>query len=275
IVRTRYTEGSDAVAEWPEEEFLAAGFGPKRIFVPEWILATDADQALHRAWLVRGAEAHRAFTDREEAITFAGEWGVIIPLVEERGVLQVRSDIATSRLEFPIDWPPEERKQFAAELMDGPLICPVCDVAFKPNDLCASDIELGTCHAECLEGCPIVDLNTGEPLPDAKPHTYPASEIMDPPPASHVRVLDADSQSLLAAQNNVIDGLMAENEKLRKALEPFARFFKSELHDLSVASDATVFAAFQDQATGAPLADLSIADVRQAYAAFTTTGVQP
>ncbi|MDX0426317.1 hypothetical protein GOC88_26240 [Sinorhizobium medicae] len=60
--------------------------------------------------------------------------------------------------------------------------CPVCEEAFKPDDLCASDIELGPCHAECLEGSPIVDLNTGEPLPDAELHTYPASEIMDPSP---------------------------------------------------------------------------------------------
>jgi hypothetical protein len=42
-------------------------------------------------------------------------------------------------------------------------VCPVCAVAFKPNDICATDIELGICHAECLEGTPVVDLNTGEP----------------------------------------------------------------------------------------------------------------
>lgn len=41
--------------------------------------------------------------------------------------------------------------------------CPVCLVAFKPDDICATDIELGTCHAACLEGTPIVDLDTGEP----------------------------------------------------------------------------------------------------------------
>ena len=37
VVRTRFTEGSDAISEWPAEEFLTAGFGPKRVFVPEWI----------------------------------------------------------------------------------------------------------------------------------------------------------------------------------------------------------------------------------------------
>ncbi|UYZ06182.1 hypothetical protein CFBP5507_07885 [Agrobacterium salinitolerans] len=41
--------------------------------------------------------------------------------------------------------------------------CPICDVPFKADDVCASDIEEGTCHAECLAGSPVVDLNTGEP----------------------------------------------------------------------------------------------------------------
>lgn len=41
--------------------------------------------------------------------------------------------------------------------------CPICDVPFKPDDICATDIEEGTCHAECLAGSPVVDLNTGEP----------------------------------------------------------------------------------------------------------------
>ncbi len=42
IVRTRYTEGSDAIAEWPEAEFLTGGFGPKRVFVPPWVLESSA-----------------------------------------------------------------------------------------------------------------------------------------------------------------------------------------------------------------------------------------
>ncbi|PZR81157.1 MAG: hypothetical protein DI537_38575 [Stutzerimonas stutzeri] len=41
--------------------------------------------------------------------------------------------------------------------------CPVCAVPFKPDDVCAIDIEMGTCHAECLDGTPVVDLDTGEP----------------------------------------------------------------------------------------------------------------
>lgn len=42
IVRTRYTEGSDTVSEWPETEFLTGGFGPKRVFVPEWVISAPA-----------------------------------------------------------------------------------------------------------------------------------------------------------------------------------------------------------------------------------------
>ncbi|WP_313613384.1 hypothetical protein [Agrobacterium sp.] len=38
VVRTRFTEGSDAIAVWPEDQFLTGGFGPKRVFVPEWVL---------------------------------------------------------------------------------------------------------------------------------------------------------------------------------------------------------------------------------------------
>ncbi|WP_155846298.1 hypothetical protein [Agrobacterium sp. 10MFCol1.1] len=41
--------------------------------------------------------------------------------------------------------------------------CPVCAMAFKSNDICATDIELGICHTECLEETPVVDLSTGEP----------------------------------------------------------------------------------------------------------------
>ncbi len=42
--------------------------------------------------------------------------------------------------------------------------CPICLKPFEPADLCATDIELGTCHAACLEGSPTVDLETGEPV---------------------------------------------------------------------------------------------------------------
>lgn len=64
--------------------------------------------------------------------------------------------------------------------------CPICAEPFKPDDTCASDIEMGACHAACLEGSPVVDLETGEET-GGKVDTYPYSEVMEPPaPSSHL-----------------------------------------------------------------------------------------
>jgi hypothetical protein len=60
------------------------------------------------------------------------------------------------------------------------LNCPICDKPLRPDDLCASDIEMGACHAKCLEGSPVVDLDTGEETPGAKVDTFRAREIMEP-----------------------------------------------------------------------------------------------
>jgi len=60
--------------------------------------------------------------------------------------------------------------------------CPICAEPFKPDDNCATDIELGTCHFDCLDGSPVVDLETGEELPDQDMHSFPYSEVMDPSP---------------------------------------------------------------------------------------------
>lgn len=49
--------------------------------------------------------------------------------------------------------------------------CPICVKPLKIGDECATDIELGTCHAACLEGSPTVDLDTGEPI-DGPISTY-------------------------------------------------------------------------------------------------------
>lgn len=43
--------------------------------------------------------------------------------------------------------------------------CPICAEPLNDGDLCATDIEMGTCHAACLDGSTIVDLETGEPSP--------------------------------------------------------------------------------------------------------------
>lgn len=42
VIRTRYTEGSDAVSEWPETGFLTEGFGPRRVYVPDWVMKAPA-----------------------------------------------------------------------------------------------------------------------------------------------------------------------------------------------------------------------------------------
>lgn len=50
--------------------------------------------------------------------------------------------------------------------------CPICAEPFKAGDLCASDITEGTCHAACLEGSPVVDLETGEEEQDGVATTF-------------------------------------------------------------------------------------------------------
>lgn len=59
--------------------------------------------------------------------------------------------------------------------------CPICAEPFEADDVCADDITEGTCHAECLEGSPVVDLETGDELPDGKVDTYLYSEVMEQP----------------------------------------------------------------------------------------------
>lgn len=49
--------------------------------------------------------------------------------------------------------------------------CQICLEPLKSDDICSTDIELGICHAECLAGAPVVDLNTGKPS-DGPVDTY-------------------------------------------------------------------------------------------------------
>lgn len=51
--------------------------------------------------------------------------------------------------------------------------CPVCGEPLHPSDMCLSDVDLGICHAACLEGSPVVSLDTGEPLPEGAPAPVP------------------------------------------------------------------------------------------------------
>lgn len=50
--------------------------------------------------------------------------------------------------------------------------CDVCSQPIKGPDLCATDVDMGPCHAACLEGSPVVDLETGEPLPEGAARIY-------------------------------------------------------------------------------------------------------
>jgi len=74
----------------------------------------------------------------------------------------------------------------------------------------------------------------------------------------------AADYGLIVAMRNRIEALI----KCAEALEPFAEFFKSDAHDLSVASDNTPVALFKDQVTGEPLAELWIKDFRAARTAL-------
>ncbi len=75
---------------------------------------------------------------------------------------------------------PGVHQNFASNLMEQAEPCPVCDKLFHPDDLCATDIELGICHAACLEGSAVVDLDTGEPS-DSEIATFRYSSTSNAP----------------------------------------------------------------------------------------------
>jgi len=106
--------------------------------------------------------------------------------------------------------------------------CPICLVAFKPEDVCATDIEMGTCHAVCLEGSPVVDLDTGEET-GGKIDTYPYSEVMDPAPQDHVRVDNQPRYTTKRLHEEIARARAYERSEcqariteLEAALKPFA-----------------------------------------------------
>lgn len=55
--------------------------------------------------------------------------------------------------------------------MQDNLDCPICAKPLLEDDLCANDIDMGPCHASCLEGSAIVNLETAEPF-DGPVQTY-------------------------------------------------------------------------------------------------------
>ncbi|MDM9619108.1 hypothetical protein [Rhizobium sp. S96] len=56
--------------------------------------------------------------------------------------------------------------------LPAPDACPICAEPLVPDDICATDIEMGICHAACLEGSPTVDLDSGEEIDGGKVDTY-------------------------------------------------------------------------------------------------------
>ena len=38
VVTTEYTENGTAPSEWPADEFTTKGFGPKRVWIPPYVL---------------------------------------------------------------------------------------------------------------------------------------------------------------------------------------------------------------------------------------------
>ena len=44
VVITDYTENSAGPSEWPADGFLTEGFGPLRVWVPDWIINTHSKE---------------------------------------------------------------------------------------------------------------------------------------------------------------------------------------------------------------------------------------
>jgi hypothetical protein len=110
----------------------------------------------------------------------AGRW---FDLLTHNGVLEAKTsvdmcEVAIYRGEDGQHWvrPREEFEDGRFEALPGgsddAKNCPIRALTLKTGDTCATDIELGTCHAECLEGSPTVNLDTGEPVDGPIP-TYP------------------------------------------------------------------------------------------------------
>jgi hypothetical protein len=77
-----------------------------------------------------------------------------------------------------------EMERLDAACAEGGEPCPACSEPLKADDLCSTDIELGICHAACLEGSPTVDLETGEQVDGPIP-TYRYGDVMgDKDPAN-------------------------------------------------------------------------------------------
>ncbi|ACM39148.1 MULTISPECIES: hypothetical protein [Rhizobium/Agrobacterium group] len=79
-------------------------------------------------------------------------------------------------------FPQRAEKEFLERFYQlAPRECPICATPFKPEDICATDVEMGTCHAACLEGSPVVDLDSGDVLPDGEVDTFQCGDAAEVP----------------------------------------------------------------------------------------------
>lgn len=69
IVRTRYCDNkTDTISSWPAEEFTSSGFGPKRVYVPDFVLSASPQDA------AKVAEVVLAFENVDSQIEDEGEF---------------------------------------------------------------------------------------------------------------------------------------------------------------------------------------------------------
>ncbi|NTF87537.1 hypothetical protein G6L46_10415 [Agrobacterium rhizogenes] len=103
----------------------------------------------------------------------------------------------------------------APEIAEDIDACPICLVPFVGSDTCSTDIEMGTCHAACLEGSPTVDLDSGEPIDGPIP-TFPYRKFMEP----EIAALRAENERLRSLRNAAECVVIAQHdERLGTAIE--------------------------------------------------------
>lgn len=138
---------------------------------------------------------------------------------------------------------------------DNEPTCFICASGFEPSDLCATDIEEGTCHAECLEGSPVVSLTTGQPA-DGPMHTFVyVEEMIDGMRAS--AELQAALQSPIGKDlRTVFDlaaigaGLQHEIRKLTREEGPF-KDWVPELSPVEIVGDLNAALAHAQESVSA------------------------
>lgn len=164
----------------PAQKLRVTGFrgNPLRV-----VLSSGQEATLTQKFI--DAFASPSPFDRDEAI----EDPVIVP----RGLLGAASCAIKRKLDAPETLRllrfysfgrPEDAPTAASP--EDEFTCPVCLVSLKPDDICATDIELGICHAECLEGSPVVDFDTSELIPGGEVDTYRFGDTDPAPTASEV-----------------------------------------------------------------------------------------